>query len=153
MALIHYDPETGIFTRKTAYKQHKVGDISGTLTGDGYWSLRINGKKYRAHRIAFLYMTGNFPSEYTDHINGNKLDNRWINLRQASPTENNRNARKRKDNSSGFKGVNYYRGKWESRCRTEDGRKHLGYFDTPEEASNAYQCFSKKHFGDFHTTR
>lgn len=152
--LLHYNPDTGIFTWLVIGKNRiKKTRIAGSKTKDGYIKITIDGIGYFAHRLAFLYMNGKYPDNFTDHINGTKTDNYWKNLRDANVIQNNRNAKKRKDNTSGFKGVSKFRDKWEARCRTENGRIHLGFFKTPEEASQAYIDYSKKVFGDFHTTR
>jgi hypothetical protein len=151
--LLHYDSETGIFRMLVDSKKYKNGDIAGYVDKDGYVQIRVDRKRIQAHRLAFLYMTGKYPSVFVDHKNGIRNDNSWENIREADTIENTRNAKKRKDNTSGYKGVNSYRNKWEARCRTENGRKHLGYFKTAEDAYLAYMEFSKNHFGEFYTSR
>ncbi|RZM21135.1 MAG: HNH endonuclease [Pedobacter sp.] len=139
--LFSYDPETGLFTRlvQTA-PQAKVGTVAGTLTPKGYLSISIRGKNYRVHRLAFLYMTGEWPKVIVDHYNGKPADNSWNNLRPADYSQNGCNSRLRHSSRSGYKGVSYYKDK--NRYRAEiylrDRRYSLGYFKTAEEAHEAY---------------
>lgn len=122
--LLHYDPDTGIFTWRErdislfdkdwigrGWNTKYAGKITGTKfknpDGKRYLVISIFNKSYLAHRLAWLYMTGSFPDELIDHINGNGRDNRWVNLREVSTLENNRNMRKAVDNKSGITGVSY----------------------------------------------
>jgi len=104
--LLRYNPETGHFTWlvSTAWRI-KVGDVAGsvsTCSGKKYIETNVDGERYRLHRLVFLYMTGEMPHNHVDHINGNGLDNRWINLRQVTLRENHRNTRLQSNNTSGF---------------------------------------------------
>lgn len=149
---VHYQPETGVFTRVFANARRvKVGDIAGRLYPKGYRQICINGKSYAEHRLAFLYMNGEFPKNQVDHINGVKDDNRWGNLREATSSENLYNVGKYSKNTSGFKGVDFVKGlnKWQARITVNGNRIHLGYFDKPDIAGNAYKEFSAKHHGEF----
>jgi len=105
--LLEYNPETGLFIRKkTTASNAQVGNIAGFLNKHtGYKSIHIDGKEYYCHRLAFLYMNGFLPEKQVDHINRIKDDNRWINLRNATSTENLQNTSLRKSNKSGEKGV------------------------------------------------
>lgn len=99
----------------------------------------IEGKAYKATHLAHLYMTGELPSLYMDHINGVRNDNRWENLRQVTMQENNQNQRKpRKDNTTGYLGVSYFGKKFRALIRVNSKRIHIGLYDTPEEAYKAY---------------
>ena len=114
---------------------------------NGYVRIRINGKSYRAHRLVFLVHHGYLPKEI-DHIDGNKSNNAIENLRPATHSQNAHNAGKRKDNTSGFKGVTWYKPakKWLARIKFKGKQNHLGYFDTAEQAYAAYcQAANKLH--------
>lgn len=143
--LLDYDPESGILTwiAKPSVTAHsvKVGAGAGSLSKDGYLRIRIDGKKYQAHRLAWLLHTGEFPPDQIDHINGIRTDNRIANLRSATSQQNNQNAGKKRSNTSGYKGVNLHKqsGKWVARIRVPLlGQCSLGYFDTPEAAAAMY---------------
>lgn len=104
---LDYDPSTGIFTRKTAHAQMKIGDIAGVKTVKGYITISVLGVVYFAHRLAFLYMDGKFPEHHVDHINHVRDDNRFCNLRATTKRGNEQNRRLGKNNSSGFNGVSW----------------------------------------------
>lgn len=139
--VLHYDPETGVFTWKVKTGRRAVvgveaGHPSPVLK---YRILVVDRHQIQAHRAAFLYMTGCFPIAVVDHINGVHLDNRWTNLREVTPKKNRQNIRKAPKNSrSGVLGAQMKRGKWDSAIVTDGKRKWLGSFDTPEQANAAY---------------
>lgn len=150
---VSYDPETGTFLRLIANARRvKVGDIAGRIYPHGYRQICINSKSYAEHRLAFLYVNGEWPKNQVDHINGIKDDNRWCNLREATRNENLYNIGKYPRNKSGFKGVDFVRSlkKWQARITVNGERIHLGYFDNPELAGQAYQVYAKNLHGDFH---
>lgn len=136
-----YDPSTGIFTRKIRASNAKAGDVAGSA-GARYSVIWLNGRKYLAHRLAWLYMTGEWPRMYIDHINGNGMDNRFSNLRVATDRLNRENLRSaRSDNrSSGLLGAHWceYHKKWKSHIRHCGRLKHLGYFSSAKEAHARY---------------
>ena len=138
--LLRYDPETGIFTAAVARANLNAGDIAGCPNAGGYIHIRIDYARYGAHRLAWLWMTGAWPNEKIDHINGDKADNRWCNLREATSAQNCWNRQKASNNTSGFKGVHWHKahGRWVARIMIDGKRRHLGAFDTPEEAYAAY---------------
>jgi hypothetical protein len=156
--LLHYDPDTGAFTwRKrdnarpcwnSRYTKGRAGTISETT---GYVVINTGKRLYRAHRLAWLYVYGRWPRLQIDHRNGDRTDNRITNLREASQTENNANASVRTDNRCGFKGVriNPISGRYRARIRINGKAKHLGYFDSPEEAHSAYCAAAQEVFGEF----
>lgn len=129
-SILHYDPDTGVFTRLLSKNGWKAGEVAGGGDGRGYIVLDINNIAYRAHRLAFLYMEGSFPRAQVDHINGKKDDNRWVNLRDVSQSENQRNASRRRNNTSGCMGVSMQKatGRWLAYISTNGQRKHLGTF-------------------------
>jgi hypothetical protein len=149
---MHYDQETGVFTwLKSHSNVTKVGQKAGSLSGDGYLHIGVNKKRYKAHRLAFLYMEGSFPSECVDHINCIRTDNSWKNLRHATRQENNFNRAKTKNNKTGFKGVFYLKAtnKFKAVARLHKKNLDLGSFDTAEMAYKAYVEVSKKIQGDY----
>ena len=98
---LSYDPDSGVFRRKISNTRAvKAGDIAGSQNGKGYLTMMVCGRVYKAHRLAFLYMTGSFPPEEVDHINGIRDDNRWANLRAVSHVENSKNQKTPKSNTT-----------------------------------------------------
>lgn len=146
----NYDPETGVFTRAKDRRKWKAGSVVGTPSQDGYINIGFGYKIYRAHRIAWRYMTGDDPKTGIDHINGNRSDNRFCNLRLATQSENLCNQPKRKAIKSGMKGVyGGKNGKFYSKIMLRGKSTHLGTFDTKEEAQAAYNAASKVIHGSF----
>lgn len=150
-SLLHYDPGTGLFVWLASRSGVKKGDVAGTLLSGRYCNIGINGKIYRAQRLACLYMTGAFPEQMMDHINGNKMDNRWVNLRNSSHSQNSMNKGKGCRNTSGYKGVHFIKrdGRWGAKIKLNGKAKWLGTFDCPKEAHNAYVEASKLLHGEF----
>ena len=140
--VLNYDPVTGIFTWKTRIADRiKIGDVAGTVYGLGYRLIRIDGQQYHAHRLAWLYMTGAWPVHGIDHINGERDQNQFINLRDVPPQYNAQNKRRpAKNNVSGYLGVSWYsRGKcWRAGIRVNGKGYHLGYFNDPAKAHQVY---------------
>lgn len=152
--LLDYDQETGLLTwRSPTANQVKPGDIAGGLcSASGYIKTRVRGRRYLAHRIAWLHATGRDPLDrQIDHIDGNRANNRFANLREASVSQNHYNAKRRSDSRSGYKGVSLYKqkSKWQAIIGVEGKRFHLGYFDTPELAHMAYAKAAAELHGDF----
>jgi hypothetical protein len=148
---LRYDPETGEFVWLVPDSNRvKPGAVAG-YTQHGYVKIQLLGKSYLAHRLAFLYMTGSHPVSQVDHVNRNRGENRWTNLREATPAENTRNAKRRTDNTSGYKGVYWHAimGKWKALIRANRGTIHIGYFDTAREAAIAYVLESLELHGSF----
>lgn len=137
--LFSYDPDAGHFIRKiTVSNNARKGDLAGCLT-KGRVVIRIDDKLYGAHRLAWLYMTGAWPKGEIDHIDGNPSNNAGVNLRDVSHAMNQQNiVRAKKGNLSKFLGVTKVGNRWKSRIRVGNEQKHLGYFDTPEAAHEAY---------------
>lgn len=141
--LLHYDEATGIFTRLTAPGgKYKAGEKVGYYTAKGYIANRIDQKPYQIHRLAWLWMTGEWPAGEIDHINGIKDDNRVANLRDVDGFINQQNKYKaRKDNkSTGVLGVFIDKSTGKIRARIQHNGKeiHLGRFSTVEAAHEAY---------------
>jgi len=150
LELLNYNPETGIFTRRFSRGGYPAGSVAGALC-NGYIKIFIDGKSHSAHRLAFLVIHGHMPDEL-DHINGDPSDNRIANLREATRRENQRNKGRYSNNQSGYKGASWHKsnGRWQANARDSSGKKkHLGYFNTPEAASAAYEAYAMKLHGDF----
>ena len=152
--LLRYDPWTGRFFWLVARSNIQAGMEAGTVLKDHnctYMRLCIDGHRYSAHHLVWLYANGEWPSSHIDHIDVNGLNNRIDNLRLATTAENTRNSRLSRRNTSGFKGVTYdrWRCRWKSAIKVIGKSRHLGYFDTPEAAHAAYRAAAKNHFGEF----
>ena len=150
--VLRYDPDTGEFTWTDAcLSKGKAGKRAGRLSDIGYWMIRVGGKEHLAHRLAWLWMNGEFPKAHIDHDNRVRSDNRWANLRLATREQNGANRGVGKNNTSGFKGVNFVkeRGKWRSRIFVNRREKHLGYFDSSDEAVAAYADAARKYHREF----
>jgi hypothetical protein len=137
--LLRYFTATGIFRWNIRAAQHvKAGDVAGSPNGRGYTQIKLRGRSYPAHRLAFLYMTGAWPEADVDHINGVRSDNRWENLRPATNAENAQNAKRRKDNTSGLAGVTRRGRRWRAQINAGGVRHNLGHHDTAEQAYAAH---------------
>ena len=147
---LSYDPETGIFIRKEPTKGTRVGSVIGSKRSkkdNDYIATSIDGEKCYLHRLAFLYMTGSFPKNNVDHINGDKTDNRFANLREATVSQNGMNRPKQSNNKSGYKGVCWEasRNKWKAQIKS----RFIGYYDTAEEAFKSYTKEAERIFGEY----
>lgn len=149
--LLEYNPETGIFTRRSQRGRYKAGAPTGCLSPIGYLQIRVDQKLYYAHRLAWLYAHGLWPVDLIDHINGDKINNCLSNLREATPQQNNRNTGKRSHNTSGFKGVYWdkERQKWGAAATVNGRFRSLGRYSTREEAYAAYVKFATELHGAF----
>lgn len=150
-----YDKDTGkLFWRlsKKGNSRASAGMEAGHLGGNGYLYVRHLGKTLLVHRIAWLLSHKEWPKAYVDHINMNATDNRLSNLRECNPAQNLQNRKATRRNKCGFKGVcrNTGRGKpWRATIAVNGKQKHVGTFDTPEEAGEAYLKAAKVYFGEF----
>jgi hypothetical protein len=142
---LHYDPDTGLFTWLVKSNSHvNIGDVAGSLSSvDGYIRIGINGKGYLAHRLACLYMEGYLPEYEVDHKFGIRHDNRWTELLHVTKSCNLQNQKIRKDNTSGFPGVSWYKWTktWVSNIKIDKKRINLGYYNTPLDAALARFTF------------
>jgi hypothetical protein len=134
--LMHYDLNTGVFTWKVATNGYiKKGDIAGEVMKKGYIRICVLKKRYMAHRLAFLYVLGRLPSDQVDHINRVKGDNRWINLRNATSSENSKNKSISSANKTGVTGMEFYSGgRYQSSIRVNRKLIYLGLFTDKFEA-------------------
>lgn len=139
--VLHYCPETGVFTwLQGRHKGAEAGSIRiHTRTGKSYRTVGVFGLSYQAHRLSFLYITGAFPEDQVDHIDGNGCNNVWRNLRAVTRAENAMNRRKPVNNTSGTTGVCWFKPyeKWHARIVLDGCTKHLGYFHSKEDAITA----------------
>jgi len=139
--LLDYNPDTGIFIWKVNPCKNKKAGIEAGSIATGYRTIKVLKKRYQAHRLAWLYVYGEMPLKLIDHINGNPLDNRIVNLREATNYENSQNIYKpQTNNTSGFLGITYMpkKKKWRAKITVEGKRLSLGYYKTPEDAHKAY---------------
>lgn len=141
--ILDYNPETGLFTWKEKRKWSKeVGSVAGytythPISGNKYIHIHTCGKQWRAHRLAYLMMTGKECDSDIDHINGDGTDNRWCNLRTVSHTSNMKNLRRRKEGvGSGVMGVRWHKraNKWTADIYNNGKHIHLGLFVDFDEA-------------------
>lgn len=147
-----YDPEEGELRWVGGMKGRRAGAVAGCRKPRGYTMILINGKEYRAHRIIWLWMTGSLPSVGIDHIDGDGHNNRWGNLREATQAQNLRNVRTHRDNKQGLKGVHKARNRFEARICVDYRSMTIGYYDTPEEAHEAYKKAAYILHGEFART-
>lgn len=154
--LLHYNPDNGVFIwrNKPASRSNRIkaGDIAGCIkTDSGYVVINIDGKSYRAHRLAWFYVYGVWPKQKIDHINNIKSDNRILNLREASNSENGWNIGAPATNTSGVKGVCWDKQtrKWRAQCWVSGKHYVLGRFASIDEAAMVVARFREKHHGEF----
>lgn len=139
---VHYDPDTGIFRYRIVPRGISPAQAAlpiGALGGNGYLSMGLAYKKYYLHRLAWLYMTGEWPREEIDHEDTDRLNNRWSNLREANSRVNKENQRRAKShNTSGLLGVSRKRNKFEAVIHVDHRRHRLGMFASAIDAHAAY---------------
>jgi hypothetical protein len=136
--ILEYCRETGVFTWKVRVNS-KVpsGSKAGTPQNKGYIFITIKGKKILAHRLAWFFEHGEFPNGYIDHINGVRTDNRIVNLRVVTCSENLQNQRKPRGKNP-YVGISAKGDFWQAHIAANGKQKNLGTFKTPEEARSAY---------------
>ena len=135
--ILHYNPETGIFIWKVnKSRRAKTGMRAGSKHTTGDVRIFINGKSYKAHRVAWLYVYGNFPGNKIDHQNGIKDDNKISKLKDVSHTENMKNHPVHKNSKSGFIGVSWHKktGKWQADISVNKKTIYLGIFSNISDA-------------------
>jgi hypothetical protein len=153
-SLLSYNPETGEFTWLVSRGSRQAGEIAGCLKRDRsekvYIRIKIDGKNYLAHRLAWLYTHGEWPENDIDHIDQDSLNNRLSNLRDVTNAENGKNQKIAKNNSSGVMGVCFRNDmqKWHARIEVNGKRIHLGLFDLKDDAIVARKNAEVKY--DFH---
>ena len=149
---LDYDPQTGKFSRKLKTGPHSYpGEEITHLNDEGYVVVTMMGARLRAHRIAWAWMTGKWPENDIDHINGDRTDNRFSNLRQATRSQNLQNSGLRPTNKTGQTGVHFchQRKKYVAQIRVNKATFPLGRFQTLEAAIAARKLAEKKFYGEF----
>lgn len=158
--LITYDPETGvaIWNAREELSRYErtwncryAGEQVGRISTHGYFDICIYGKRYLLHRVIWLYMTGKWPEKEIDHENTAKTDNRWINLREATPSQNQANKRLQKNNLSGVKGVcwNASIKKWKAQIKYLGKNIALGHYVDKSAAVSVVSEARRAFHGDF----
>lgn len=149
-ALLDYNPNTGLFTwKELKYKHNEVAGIER----DGYITISIKGKNYLAHRLAWFYSYGMWPTTLIDHRNTIVTDNRLNNLRESTKSQNGMNRGVQINNILGVKGVSPSGNKYVARIGINRVTHYLGTFDTIEEAIHARREAEIEYFGEFTNTR
>lgn len=147
--ILYYDENTGEFINKTSRGRSKKGSKAGSIKKDsGYITISIDSKGYYAHRLAWLYIYGEIPNGELDHIDGNKTNNRIGNLRLCIHRNNVFNSIKR--NTTYYRGVTKNRSRYRARIQVDGNYIDLGTYNTPEEASMAYEIKAKELHGEFY---
>jgi len=161
---LNYNPDTGVFTWKRReelrptditwnkrFADKRAGNIN---KASGYVMMYVDGVNYHAHRLACVYMTGEAPA-VTDHVDLDRANNKWTNLRAATHSQNLQNQRVKSNSSNGAKGVYLNKGRlhqakpWSAQISVSGSRLRLGYFETKEQAAQAYWAAAQKYFGQF----
>lgn len=151
---LRYDPRTGIWTwRNPRTNGVKKGSRAGG-NSHGYIRIKIDHEQYAAHRLAWFYMTGEWPNKRIDHKNNDPGDNRWRNLRLTDHGPNLANGKLRSNNSLGLKGVTRaYKNRFTAQIQCEGKHINLGYFKSAQKAHKAYVAKAKELFGEFARAR
>lgn len=153
-AKFEYEPETGALRWKTVspfFRKAKAGDLAGSISPQGYQKVRVGGYYYLSHRIIWKMVTGQEPEDQIDHMDNDRLNNRWDNLRPASNSQNVQNARLRSDNKSGIKGVCWEPSHkaWKVYISVEGKQRVLGRFKSIDAAKQIRLAAAEKLHGEF----
>jgi hypothetical protein len=143
---LSYNPDTGELTWIKGKRGLSAGTKAGRLERTGYVRVMFERRQHLAHRVAWLLMTGSWPEFTIDHINGDRADNRFVNLRHAKHCENMRNIAGRSPHG---KGVHIFRGRYRAQIRSGGEKIWLGDYDTPEQARDAYRAAAAKFHGEY----
>lgn len=147
--LLEYSPETGVFKWRVNRQGHcKAADVAGARRHDGYIRITVDQHRVWAHRLVWLYVNGTWPLQQIDHINGNPSDNRLANLRDVSPQTNMQNERqaRRRKNGGTLLGAHWCMTwkRWKSSIITSGKLMHVGWFDTEQQAHDAYVAAKRR---------
>lgn len=145
--MLAYDAESGTFSWKVCSRGRKAGDSAGRINSNGYLEVWLLGKRYLLHRLAHLLMTGGHPEMEIDHIDGNRQNNKWANLRHVTPGENARNQKLSKANKSGCPGVRLdpVTAKWEASIAVNGKNIVIGRYLMKFEARQARKAAEAKY--------
>lgn len=152
---LRYDPDTGIFSWRhdrlagDGALRRPAGSSAGGHMSNGYILITLYGRQYLAHRLAWLHTYGSMPNGIIDHIDGDRSNNRIVNLRPCTKSQNSANSKNQRIGK--LKGA-YYRAdrdKWRAAITYKGKSVHLGTFDTELSAHEAYMIAAKKYFGEF----
>lgn len=149
--LVVYDPETGVMKSRVSRHRVKPGDVIGVLNSKGHLLTRISWRLYYVHRLAWLYMTGEWPTNFVDHRNGDPADNRWANLREATRAQNGRNRSCNHGNRAGTKNV-YWCARdrsWRVLIKADGVEHYIGQFRDLDEARTAAHTAMLQYHGKF----
>lgn len=149
--LLEYYPESGDFVWKSTISGHIKGGYQAGSLDKGYITIQIDGLKFKAHRLAWLFVYGSNPLDLIDHVNGVTSDNRISNLRLCNHSQNIANSRVSKNSKSGIKGVYLHSSgkKWAAEVCIHRKKIHLGCFESQKEAQAAYAVASQKFHKEF----
>ncbi len=149
---LSYYPESGTVLWRDSIEVFTSvrGFPAGSPHKEGYRQVKIKGRMYLLHRVIWHMVTGEWPPNDLDHIDGDRSNNKWVNLRLATRQENLRNS-SGKLHTSKYKGVSWdkVRSKWVAYCKCDGKVRNLGRFDEERDAAMAYDNFVKDKFGDF----
>lgn len=148
--VLRYEPDTGrFFWLKKLGPRAMPGNEAGSLNQTGYVKIKVFGVQYVRSRLAWLYVYGEWPDQFIDHVNRDRTDDRICNLRTATQGQNNRNTKIRSDNTSGIKGVCHYHGKFMARINFRGRSIYLGLHDSIDNAKNAVKKASIQYHGEY----
>lgn len=147
--LLHYDLRSGVFYWRKQTSNRRASTIAGSVRSRKYRQIGVDGRLYYAHRLAFFYVLGRWPTLFVDHADRDRENNAWANLREANGTQNSGNAKLSAHNVSGFKGVSWCNTnrKWRASIAINRKATHIGLFHTTEAAALAYDKAARDHFG------
>jgi DNA-dependent RNA polymerase auxiliary subunit epsilon len=150
---LDYDQRTGVFRWRITKGRCRKGAVAGKICSNGYRYIGFEGEQWLAHRLAWIYCTGQLPVDQLDHIDRNRDNNAFANIRQASKTLNGGNSGIWRTNTSGCRGVSWdkSRARWGAYIWRRNRKFHLGYFDHLEDAGRAYDRAAEDYFGEFAT--
>lgn len=149
MAYLDYEPESGFFFWKRNTGTARIGQIAGSVIDNGYRQIQVCGDRALAHRLAWLFIHGSWPQNTIDHINGKTDDNRIDNLRDATVSQN--CANRRPKTVGRLKGTTFCKEtqKWAAQIGFQNTRYRIGFYESEQEAFEAYSKEAVRRFGEF----